>query len=89
MDAVHSNKHTWCIPNCDPYVLSQIEVEYFLLYMVDGNIYSYSFEDNHIRHVDEICTTIAESSVKIKMQKCTIVRDEIQYLVHLLRSGKL
>lgn len=55
--------------------------------MDDVIIYSNSVE-GHIKHVVEILTTLAESSVTLKMKKCTYFSDKVEYLGHAIRPGK-
>lgn len=51
-------------------------------------IYSKSVED-HISLVEKILTTLAEASVTLKMKKCTLFSDKVEYFRHVTRPVKL
>lgn len=59
----------------------------FLVYVDDVILYSNSF-GHHLGPVDEILTTIAKVGVTLKMKKCTLFIDKVQYIVHVIRAAK-
>lgn len=68
--------------------LTKFKWKSFLFYMDDVIIYWDSIE-NHICHVGEILTTVAEFGVNLKMKKCTLFIDKVEWLGHVVRPGKL
>lgn len=59
-----------------------------LIYIDDVIIYSNTMEE-HIRCVDEIHKNLSEAGVTLKMNKCTIFSDKLEYLGHIIHPGKL
>lgn len=56
----------------------------FLLYLDDVIILSNTIDD-HIRHVDEIFTTLMDAGVKFKTKKCNFSQRQVEYIVHMLK----
>ena len=44
---------------------------------------------DHIHHVDEILTTVAEAGVTLKINKCHFFQKEVEYLGHMVKPGSL
>lgn len=49
----------------------------------------YNYVEEHITHVDEILKALNEAIVANQMSKCSFFSDTIDYLGHIIRSGKL
>ena len=69
-------------------VLSRFKWKTCLVYIDDIIIYWKSV-DEHIRHVDEILTTLKVAEITLKMKKCNFFSDKVEYLGHLIRLGRL
>lgn len=59
-----------------------------LMYINDVSIFSKAF-DEHIRHEDERLTTITEANTTLTISKCLFFSDNVEYLGHLIKPGKL
>lgn len=69
-------------------LLTKFKLKSFLFYIDDVIIYSTSVQD-HIKHVDEILTSLVEFFVTSTIDKYTFFSDEVEYLWHVIRSGEL
>ena len=69
-------------------ILSRFKWKTCLVYIDDVIIYSKSVEE-HIRHVDEVLTALKKAGVTLKMKKCTFFSDTVEYLGHVIKSGRL
>ena len=58
------------------------------MYVDDVIIYSNTLDD-HINHVDEIFTTLAEVGVTLKINKFNFCQKEIEYLGHMVKPGTI
>ena len=69
-------------------VLTKFKWKSCLVYIDDIIIFSKTVED-HIRHVDEILTTLTEANITLKISKCRFFSDTVEYLGHLIKHGQL
>ena len=69
-------------------VLTRFKWKSCLVYIDDIIIFSKTV-DEHIRHVDEILTTLAEANITLKISKCRFFSETVEYLGHLIKPGKL
>ena len=69
-------------------VLTKFKWKSCLVYIDDILIFSKTVED-HIRHVDEILTTLTEANITLKISKCRFFSDTVEYLGHLIKPGQL
>ena len=58
------------------------------MYIEDVIIYSNTLDD-HIHHVDEILTTLAEAGDTLKIDKCHFFQKEVEYLGNMVKPGTL
>ena len=69
-------------------ILSPFKWKTCLVYIDDIVIFSNTVEE-HIRHVDEVFTTLRQAGVTLKISKCRFFSDKVEYLGHIIRPGKL
>ena len=69
-------------------ILTLYKWKTFLVYVDDVIIYSNTLDD-HIHHVDEILTTLAEAGVTLKINKFHFFQKEVEYLGHMVKTGTL
>lgn len=50
--------------------------------------YSNMAED-HISHVYEMLTTLAEAAISLKMERCKLFSNKVEYLGHVIHPGKM
>ena len=70
------------------FILTQFKWKSCLVYLDDVIIYSKTIEE-HIRHVDEILSSLAQAGVTLKMKKCKFFTTTVEYLGHIIKPGKL
>ncbi|CAM4979880.1 unnamed protein product [Rotaria socialis] len=58
--------------------------KHVLAYIDDIIIYSKNFSE-HIRHIEEVCALLHESSFKLNVDKCEVARSDILFLGHLFK----
>lgn len=72
--------------------LDMIPTEYkwktCLVYLVDVIIFSNLLEE-HIQQVDEILSCLAAAGVTLKIKKCSFFTQEVEYLGHIIKPGRL
>lgn len=59
-----------------------------MVYQYDVTIYSHTQED-HIKHVQKSRRLFNDSSVTLKLKKCSLFSGEVEFLGHFLKPGKL
>jgi Reverse transcriptase (RNA-dependent DNA polymerase) len=69
-------------------ILSGVKWTTCLVYLDDVIIYSPDRE-THLRHVDEALTLLREAGLSLKLAKCHIFKDTVDYLGHVIRPGRL
>ncbi len=60
--------------------------KHVLAYLDDIIIYSRNF-DEHIQHIEEVCSLLHEANFKLNMAKCEVARKEILFLGHVMKEG--
>lgn len=66
--------------------LGDFNSETALVYLDDIIIFFKTFED-HIKHLDQVFTRMAQYGLKPKTSKCCLMRQGIQYLGHIVEAG--
>ena len=69
-------------------VLSPFKWRTCLIYLDDVIIYSKNFED-HFRHVESILDALFKANVTLKIKKCVLFADTVNYLGHVIKPGQL
>jgi len=69
-------------------ILSTVKWQYALVYLDDVIIYSRSAEE-HMTHVATVLRMLMEAGVTLKLRKCSLFADKVDYLGHVIRPGKL
>jgi hypothetical protein len=59
-----------------------------LVYLDDIIIFSQTFAE-HLHHLDEVLKRLYRAGLSLKLKKCHFVKDNISYLGHVIRPGKL
>ena len=66
-------------------VLRQALKKYALVYLDDVIIFSKTIDD-HINHIQAVLKLLKEAGLKIKLSKCTFLRQEVEYLGHIVSN---
>jgi len=69
-------------------ILSGLKWQICLVYLDDVIIFSENAEQ-HFKDVDTVLNRLRESGVTLNLEKCTWFSDEVEYLGHIVRPGKL
>ena len=69
-------------------LLSGAKWQHCLVYLDDIIIYSVSTED-HLRHLDQVLTTLRSAGVSLKLSKSAFFQRSVEYLGLRIRPGKL
>ena len=56
--------------------------------MDDVIVFSKTF-DQHLDHVAEVMTSLQEAGFSLKLKKCDIFKNQVDYLGHVVRPGEL
>ena len=77
-----------CFQRALDLVLTKYKWKTCLVYLDDVIIYSNNLDD-HVRHVDETLTTLADAGITLKINKCHFFQKEVEYLGHMVKPGTL
>lgn len=69
-------------------ILSTIRWQYALVYLDDVIVYSRSIEA-HLDHVYSVLQLLKDAGVTLQLKKCQFFTDNVDYLGHVIRPGKL
>jgi len=69
-------------------ILSGIKWQKFLVYLDDLIILS-ADADSHLSHLDTVFTLLEKHGVTLKARKCHLFSNEVAYLAHKVRPGRL
>jgi len=69
-------------------ILSGVKWENVLVYLDDLIIFSADAESD-LSHLNTVLTLLGKHGVTLKAQKCHLFRDEVEYLGHVVRPGRL
>lgn len=69
-------------------ILIRYNLNTFLFYLNDFIIYYNSIE-YHIRHVEDILQALGDPGVTVKLNKCTLLTDSVEYLGQIIWPGSL
>ncbi|CAF4235885.1 unnamed protein product, partial [Rotaria sp. Silwood2] len=70
------------------HILGPTRWKYALAYIDDIIIYSKTFEE-HILHLNEICTILKDARFRLNPEKCEIARIGTDYLGHNIKNGEI
>jgi len=59
-----------------------------LVYLDDVIVFSRSPEE-HLQHLDEVLTLLGKAGVTLKARKCHFFQEEVEYLGHVIRPGRV
>ena len=62
--------------------------KHMLAYIDDIIIYSQNFQE-HIQHIEEVCSLLHTANFKLNIMKCEIARTEILFLGHVIKAGTI
>ena len=69
-------------------VLGQYRWKTCLVYLDDIIVFSRTAEE-HIRHVEEVLTTLQDAGFSLKLRKCEFFAETVDYLGHVIRPERL
>ncbi|CAF4543626.1 unnamed protein product [Rotaria sp. Silwood2] len=70
------------------HILGPARWKYALAYIDDVIIYSKTFEE-HLSHLNEICTILKNARFRLNPDKCEISRTQTDYLGHNIKNGEI
>ncbi|CAF4068596.1 unnamed protein product, partial [Rotaria sordida] len=62
--------------------------KHVLAYIDDIIIYSQNFNE-HLKHIEEVCSLLKEANFKLNVEKCEVARTEILFLGHVIKAGTI
>ncbi|CAF1308488.1 unnamed protein product [Rotaria sordida] len=62
--------------------------KHVLAYIDDIIIYSQNFNE-HLKHIEEVCSLLQEANFKLNVEKCEVARPEILFLGHVIKAGTI
>ena len=68
-------------------VLERLIGKIFFVYLDDIIIFSKDLE-SHVQHVKTIADRLRKHSLKLKLEKCKLALEEIEYLSHIISPGR-
>lgn len=69
-------------------ILSSVECQFALVYLV--NIVNFlRTASEHINHIQAILSLIEGAGVTLKLEKCALFTNKIDYFGHFMQSGRL
>ena len=68
--------------------LAGVKWKYVLVYLEDIIVYSADAE-SHPSHLEKVFTWLGESGVTLKAKKCHLFSNEVEYLGHVIRPGRI
>jgi len=69
-------------------VLACVKWQICLVYLDDVIVFSGSPEE-HLQHLDEVLTLLGKAGVTLKASKCHFSQEEVEYLGHVIRTGRV
>ena len=77
-----------CFQRALDLVLTKYKWKTCLVYLDDVIIYCNNLDD-HIVHVNETLSTLADAGITLKVNKCHFFQKEVEYLGHMVKPGTL
>lgn len=65
--------------------LGDLNFDSVLIYLDDIIIFSKTFED-HLKHLDQVLSRLAQYGLKLKPEKCHLMKSKINYLGHVVEA---
>jgi len=69
-------------------ILAGVKWQICLVYLDDVIVFSRSPEE-HLQHLDEVLTRLGKVGVTLKASKCHFFQEEVEYLGHVIRPGRV
>jgi len=69
-------------------ILAGVKWQICLVYLDDVIVFSRSPEE-HLQHLDEVLTHLEKAGVTLKAAKCHLFHEEVEYLGHVIRLGRV
>ncbi|CAF1196229.1 unnamed protein product [Rotaria sordida] len=69
-------------------ILSPNRWKHVLAYIDDIIVYSQNFNE-HLKHIEEVCSLLQEANFKLNVEKCEVARTEILFLGHVIKTGTI
>ena len=77
-----------CFQRALDVILAKYRWKTCLVYLDDIVIFSNNIDD-HIRHVDEVLTTLGKAGISLRLRKCKFFTKTIKYLGHIVKPGTI
>ena len=69
-------------------ILSGVRWKCCIVYLDDIIVFSKNRED-HLRHLEEVFRLLRDAGATLRLKKCEFFKDEVKYLGHVIRPGRL
>jgi len=69
-------------------ILAVVKWHICLVYLEDVIFFS-SFPEEHLQHLDEVLTHLGKARVTLKEPKCHFLQEEVEYVSHVIRLGRI
>jgi len=69
-------------------ILAGVKWQYVLVYLDDIIVYSADAE-SHLSNLEKVFTLLGENGVTLKAKKCHLFGNEVEYLGHVIRPGRI
>jgi len=69
-------------------ILAGVKWHICLVYLDDVIVFSRSRKE-HLQHLDEVLTRLGKKGVTLKAAKCQCFQEEVEYLGHFIRPGRV
>jgi len=69
-------------------LLAGVKWQYVLVYIDDIIVFSHDAE-THLSHLDKVFTLLGNAGVTLKAKKCHLFSNEVEYLGHVVRPGRI
>ena len=69
-------------------LLAGVKRQYVLVYLDDITVFSHDAE-THLSHLDRVFTLLGNADVTLKAKRCHLFSNEVEYLGHVVRPGRI
>ncbi len=69
-------------------ILAGVKWQHCFVYLDDVIVFSNEVE-SHLRHLDKVLRLLGDAGISLKLKKCQFFKESVDYLGHVIRSGRL